>query len=201
MSETKEKNVTDEMTSVLEEIVETPVEEKKKGELVTMVDDKNLLVGERQYQLVKNYRDGFDADMLGERFSDVLSRYDYVVGDWGYEKLRLKGFFRSDDRKSNPEQRIDTLEDYLYEYCNFGCAFFVIERTGGKRSNANRKKRKRPKNKKVTNQAYTEEKKVAVSNQSKKKPVIKNRKPKKETTSKPKEQDNQGRFVIRQREE
>ncbi|MDN6519094.1 MAG: YutD family protein, partial [Enterococcus sp.] len=118
-----EKTVTDELTEVLDEIVETPAEEKKKGEPVVFVDDSNLLIGERQYRLVRNYREGFDAERLGERFSEVLTRYDYIVGDWGYDQLRLKGFFREDDRKSLPEQRIDTLEDYLYEYCNFGCAY------------------------------------------------------------------------------
>ncbi|MGL9727333.1 YutD family protein [Enterococcus sp. DIV0756] len=191
-----EKTVTEELTEVLDEIVETPAEEKKKGETVVFVDDSNLLIGERQYRLARNYREGFDAERLGERFSEVLTRYDYIVGDWGYDQLRLKGFFREDDRKSLPEQRIDTLEDYLYEYCNFGCAYFVLERTGGKRQQT-RKKRKRKRKDKP--QAYVEEKKVPVTNKPKKKPIIKNRQPKKETPTKTKEKD--GRFVIRQREE
>lgn len=38
--------------------------------------------------------------------------------------------FDTSNRRAAPDQRIDTLEDYLYEYCNFGCAYFVIERTG-----------------------------------------------------------------------
>lgn len=184
------------MTEVLDEIVETPAEEKKKGETVVFVDESNLLIGERQYRLVRNYREGFDAERLGERFSEVLTRYDYIVGDWGYDQLRLKGFFREDDRKSLPEQRIDTLEDYLYEYCNFGCAYFVLERTGGKRQQ-NRKKRKRKR--KDKSQAFIEEKKVPLTDKSKKKPIIKNRQPKKETPTKTKEKDE--RFVIRQREE
>jgi len=191
-----EKTVTEELTEVLDEIVETPAEEKKKGETVVFVDDSNLLIGERQYRLARNYREGFDAERLGERFSEVLTRYDYIVGDWGYDQLRLKGFFREDDRKSLPEQRIDTLEDYLYEYCNFGCAYFVLERTGGKRQQT-RKKRKRKRKDKP--QAYVEEKKVPVTNKPKKKPIIKNRQPKKEMPTKTKEKD--GRFVIRQREE
>lgn len=191
-----EKTVTEELTEVLDEIVETPTEEKKKGEPVVFIDDSNLLIGERQYRLVRNYRDGFDAERLGERFSEVLTRYDYIVGDWGYDQLRLKGFFREEDRKSLPEQRIDTLEDYLYEYCNFGCAYFVLERTGGKRQQ-NRKKRKRKRKDKP--QAYVEEKKAPVTDKPKKKPIIKNRQPKKETPTKMKEKD--GRFVIRQREE
>ncbi|BBM19315.1 MULTISPECIES: YutD family protein [Enterococcus] len=191
-----EKTVTEELTEVLDEIVETPTEEKKKGETVVFVDDSNLLIGERQYRLVRNYREGFEAERLGERFSEVLTRYDYIVGDWGYDQLRLKGFFREDDRKSLPEQRIDTLEDYLYEYCNFGCAYFVLERTGGKRQQT-RKKRKRKRKDKP--QAYVEEKKAPVTDKPKKKPIIKNRQPKKEAPTKIKEKDE--RFVIRQREE
>ena len=195
-TKTAEKSVTQELTEVLDEIVETPAEEKKKGESVVFVDESNLLIGERQYRLVRNYREGFDADRLGERFSEVLTRYDYIVGDWGYDQLRLKGFFNEDNRKSLPEQRIDTLEDYLYEYCNFCCAYFVLERTGGKRQQP-RKKRKRKRKDKP--QAFVEEKKAPVAEKQRKKPVIKNRQPKKETPTKTKEKDE--RFVIRQREE
>ena len=196
MTTKEKKTVTDEVAEALEEIVEAPAEEKKKGELVTRVDETNLLIGERQYRIAVDYREGFDAERLGERFSEVLSRYDYIVGDWGYDQLRLKGFFRAEDRKSNPEQRIDTLEDYLYEYCNFGCAYFVLERTGGKRQQTRKKRKCKRKDK---SQAYVEEKKVPVTNKPKKKPVIKNRQPKKETPTKTKEKDE--RFVIRQREE
>lgn len=195
--------LTEEITAVLEEIKEEPVKEKKKGEIVTLVDDVHVTIGERQYLLVKNHRDAFDGERLGERFSDVLSKYDYIVGDWGYDQLRLKGFFNESNRKATPEQRIDTLEDYLYEYCNFGCAYFVIERVGGKREKQ-QTRRKKP-NKKTMNQqqAHTEEKRVPVNHKTK--PVIKNRKetePKKAEPSKPNQGENRGRsFTIRQREE
>ncbi len=84
-----------------------------------------------------------------------LARYDYIVGDWGYEQLRLKGFFRADNRRAHPDQRIDSLEDYLYEYCNFGCAYFVIERIGGKKEKTTQRRKK----KKNHNRAYIDEKK------------------------------------------
>ncbi|MGX7244225.1 YutD family protein [Enterococcus quebecensis] len=195
--------LTEEITAVLEEIKEEPVKEKKKGEIVTIVDDTHVTIGERQYLLVKNHREAFDAERLGERFSDVLSRYDYIVGDWGYDQLRLKGFFNESNRKASPEQRIDTLEDYLYEYCNFGCAYFVIERVGGKREKPQPRRKKT--NKKPVNQtqAHTEEKRVPVTN--KPKPVIKNRKEnetKKPVIGKKDNGASQGRsFTIRQREE
>ncbi|MFV0561119.1 MAG: YutD family protein [Enterococcus sp.] len=197
--------MTDELTAVLEEIVEEqPPAAKKKGEQVTMIDESNLMVGERPYRLVVNHREGFDADRLGERYSDVLSRYDYIVGDWGYEQLRLKGFFRADNRRAHPDQRIDALEDYLYEYCNFGCAYFVIERTGAKKERHNqRRKRKRP-----TQQAHVDEKKKSTT--TKVRPVIrKHQETTKQTTSNKKHIENKpndtnaqkNNFVIRQREE
>ena len=106
---------------------------------------------------MSDYREGFNAEKLGERYSDVLARYDYIVGDWGYEQLRLKGFFQADNRRAHPDQRIDSLEDYLYEYCNFGCAYFVIERIGGKR-----KRQLSAEKEKNHNRAYIDEKKGPV---------------------------------------
>lgn len=201
----QEKGLTEELTAVLEEIKNEPVKEKKKGEVVTVTDETHITIGERQYRLVKDHREAFDPERLGDRFSDVLSRYDYIVGDWGYEQLRLKGFFNESNRKANPEQRIDSLEDYLYEYCNFGCAYFVLERIGNHRDKSqNRRKRS---NKKGTNSAqqqvaYTEEKRGSVKQKTK--PIIKNRKENEPTISKeqPKKGKETGRsFTIRQREE
>ena len=63
------------------------------------------------------------------RYSDVLLKYDYILGDWGYGQLRLKGFFDDRNQKSTYETKISTLQDYLYEYCNFGCAYFVLKKS------------------------------------------------------------------------
>ncbi len=47
----------------------------------------------KTYEVVTDYRDGWKPDAFKERFSEVLERYDYIVGDWGYNQLRLRGFF------------------------------------------------------------------------------------------------------------
>lgn len=179
VSEKTEKNTSaeDEKTSVetanssenttVESVEEKP--EKIKGEPVQQLDEENFLIGDRQYRLVKNYRDGYELEKIGERYSEVLARYDYIVGDWGYEQLRLKGFFRVDNRRAHPEQRIDSLEDYLYEYCNFGCAYFVIERISEYKEKTVNKRKKRN-----TRPAHVDEKKIPVS-AKKQKPVFKKR--------------------------
>lgn len=82
------------------------------------------------YEIIENVRDGFQEEVFQARYSDVLAKYDYIVGDWGYGQLRMKGFFDDRNQKSTFDTKISTFEDYLYEYCNFGCAYFVLRKTG-----------------------------------------------------------------------
>ena len=83
-----------------------------------------------EYEIITDFRDGFNEEALLARFSDMLFKYDYILGDWGYGQLRLKGFFDDVIPKATYETKISTLQDYLYEYCNFGCAHFVLKKTG-----------------------------------------------------------------------
>lgn len=80
------------------------------------------------YEIIENERDALQEEALKERYSDILKKYDYIVGDWGYDQLRLKGFYDNDNPKATFDRKINILEDYLYEYCNFGCAYFVIKK-------------------------------------------------------------------------
>ena len=82
------------------------------------------------YELIENVRDGFNEESFLERYSDILLKYDYIVGDWGYGQLRLKGFFDDRNQKSTFDTKISTLQDYLFEYCNFGCAYFIVKKVG-----------------------------------------------------------------------
>ena len=83
-----------------------------------------------QFDILTDYREGFNEEALLARYSDVLLKYDYILGDWGYGQLRLKGFFDDTNQKATYETKISTLQDYLYEYCNFGCAYFVLKKSG-----------------------------------------------------------------------
>lgn len=80
------------------------------------------------YELVANYKNGWNHEAFRERYCDILSKYDYIVGDWGYGQLRLKGFFSDHNTRARPGFRISQLEEYVHEYCNFGCAYFVLRK-------------------------------------------------------------------------
>lgn len=88
-----------------------------------------------QYKVLEDIKDGFQEEALKERYSEILKKYDYIVGDWGYDQLRLKGFYSDHHNKATFDTKISTLDDYLLEYCNFGCAYFVLEKTNDNKQN------------------------------------------------------------------
>jgi uncharacterized protein YutD len=91
-----------------------------------------ILIGGKAYELIADHKNGWNQEVFRERYNEVLDRYDYIVGDWGYNQLRLRGFFKENNPKATKDSSITCLQDYLNEYCNFGCAYFVLERVPGK---------------------------------------------------------------------
>ena len=51
-----------------------------------------------KYSIVDNYKDAIDEELLSSKITDYYNDFDYIVGDWAYNKLRLKGFYED----SNP---------------------------------------------------------------------------------------------------
>ena len=138
------KTQVDSLLENLSEESEPETSERNEDEaIVKLLDDKRLLVGTQEYELSINHREGFDAEALAGRYTSILNKYDYIVGDWGYEQLRLKGFYRNNNSKVSQDKKISFLEDYLYEYCNFGCAYFVIEKTRSEKEKITKTKRNR----------------------------------------------------------
>ncbi|MCR8657841.1 YutD family protein [Paenibacillus endoradicis] len=82
----------------------------------------------KSYELIIENRSGWNVEAFRNRYSEVLERYDYIVGDWGYNQLRLKGFFRDGHQKATKDSTFSYATDYINEYCNFGCAYFVLEK-------------------------------------------------------------------------
>ncbi|WP_159720696.1 YutD family protein [Streptococcus halichoeri] len=88
--------------------------------------DQLVKSGDIEFHLVENVKNAFDTKHFGQRYTDFLLKYDYLVGDWGNEQLRIRGFYKDQDNIRRAS-RISRLEDYIKEFCNFGCAYFVLE--------------------------------------------------------------------------
>ena len=87
-----------------------------------------IAVQNQFFELIKEEKNGFNEEAFKERYSEILNKYDFIVGDWGYNQLRLRGFFDDQNQKATYDTKISTLEEYIFEYCNFGCAYFVLKK-------------------------------------------------------------------------
>lgn len=81
-----------------------------------------------RYEVIESGQNGWDEEQFKQRYSDILHKYDYIVGDWSYNQLRLRGFFEDTHPKARVDSKISALSEYIYEYCNFGCAYFVLKK-------------------------------------------------------------------------
>ncbi|MGE7589086.1 YutD family protein [Peribacillus sp. NPDC101480] len=87
-----------------------------------------ITINNMTYEIIEDEREGYNEDAFKARYSEILTKYDYIVGDWGYGQLRLRGFFDDSNQKATFDTKISTLSEYLYEYCNFGCPYFVVKK-------------------------------------------------------------------------
>lgn len=92
------------------------------------METNTIWVNNTCYKIVDGDKNGFNEEAFKARYSEILNKYDYIVGDWGYNQLRLRGFFDDQNQKATFDTKISTLSEYLYEYCNFGCAYFVLKK-------------------------------------------------------------------------
>lgn len=80
------------------------------------------------YELITNYKDGFDKDSVENLITDYFCDYDYIVGDWSYGHLRLKGFCNKDNKLFKKINDIDSLDCYIKENCAYDCKYFVLKK-------------------------------------------------------------------------
>lgn len=110
----------------IQELIEQRMSQRKGLYQVTLQDATHFTLNGHPYLLKKNYREAFNGDSLADRFSPLLTKYDYIVGDWGYDQLRLRGFYAKPGQ-GEEEQGVGCINDYLMEECNFGCPYFIIQ--------------------------------------------------------------------------
>ena len=89
---------------------------------------EKVTLEEKEYEIVKDYKNGYNKDELVNKYTDYFINFDYIVGDWAYGKLRLKGFYEKSNKNCKDINNIDNLDKYIKENCAFDCAYFVAKR-------------------------------------------------------------------------
>ena len=89
---------------------------------------KTIEVEKNKYEIIKDYKNGFELEEFTSHYTDFFEDYDYVVGDIAYGKLRLKGFYDSSNKKAKKINDIKYLDKYLEENCAVECKYFVVKK-------------------------------------------------------------------------
>ena len=67
--------------------------------------------------------------LLKIKVTDYYKDFDYVVGDWAYGKVRLKGFYDSKNNKVSKINDIANLDSYIENNCAYGCKWFLLKKS------------------------------------------------------------------------
>ena len=89
---------------------------------------KKIIINEKEYEVVENDNDCINEEELSEKLTDYFDDYDYIFGDYAYEKLRLKGYYDSKNKKANKINDIKTNKEYKEKYCSYGAKTFLLKK-------------------------------------------------------------------------
>ena len=88
---------------------------------------KKVVLNNKEYEVVRD-DDVFDLEAVKELVTDYYDDFDYIFGDQAYNKIRLKGFYESNNKKVKALNDIKNLDDYIVNYCAYGCKVFLLKK-------------------------------------------------------------------------
>ena len=89
---------------------------------------KKIDINGTMYELVKDEAGCFSKEDVIEKITDYFDDYDYIFGDYSYEKVRLKGYYYSKNKKAKKINDIKYLEEYIKNYCSYGAKVFLLKK-------------------------------------------------------------------------
>lgn len=89
---------------------------------------KKVEINGQEYEVIENIGDCLDVNELKQKITEYFDDFDYIFGDYSYEKVRLKGYNESSNKKANKINDIKGLENYKKNYCSYGAKTFLIKK-------------------------------------------------------------------------
>ena len=94
----------------------------------SMIQVKKVLLDNIEYEVIENIDGCFDENDVKEKFTDYFYDFDYILGDFAYNKLRLKGFCEKGNKRYNKINDYSTKDNYLKTLCAYKCRYFVLKK-------------------------------------------------------------------------
>ena len=59
-----------------------------------------IKINEIEYEIISDDSKCVNKELLEEKVTDYFKDYDYIFGDFSYDKVRLKGYYDSKNKKA-----------------------------------------------------------------------------------------------------
>lgn len=89
---------------------------------------KKIVINNIEYEVIRNDKECIDVKDLEDKITDYFDSYDYIMGDFSYDKVRLKGYYDSSNKKVKQINDIKYLDDYIKNYCSYGARIFLLKK-------------------------------------------------------------------------
>lgn len=87
-----------------------------------------ITVDDHNFEIIENFKDAFNQDDFSKLFTDYFYNYDYIIGDYVGNQLRLKGFYNDNNKKSKNLNKFSKKDDYIKNMCVYNCRYFILKK-------------------------------------------------------------------------
>lgn len=63
------------------------------------------------------------------KYTDYFDSFDYILGDYSYNKLRLKGFCDKNNSILSKINDYSDISDYIANFCSYGCGYYILKKS------------------------------------------------------------------------
>ena len=87
-----------------------------------------IVLNENEYEVIRDYKDAFNSEDITNLYTDYFKGYDYILGDYAYSKLRLKGFCDKENELFNEINDFSKIDEYIKNECAYECKYFILKK-------------------------------------------------------------------------
>lgn len=91
---------------------------------------ESIVIDGKSYEIIKNYRDALNIMDLEGKITDYFDSFDYILGDYAYGKVRLKGFNEKKNKNFKPINDYAKIDEYIKLNCAYDCRYFILKVLG-----------------------------------------------------------------------
>ena len=74
---------------------------------------KKVEINGKTYEILENIGNCLNTEELKEKITDYFDNFDYIFGDFSYDKVRLKGYNDSSNKKATKINDIKYIDEYI----------------------------------------------------------------------------------------